>query len=58
MNAGTVHHETEIDNMRWLADLLGKEEVRKDINFLLQTDRDHNYQDTYLLLRNVQEHES
>ena len=42
----------------WLVDLLAREEVRADINFLLQRGREQNYQDTYLLLRNVQEHAS
>jgi HD-GYP domain-containing protein (c-di-GMP phosphodiesterase class II) len=42
----------------WLVDLLAREEVRADINFLLRRGREHNYQDTYLLLRNVQEHAS
>lgn len=27
------------------------EEVREDINFLLQKEREHNYQDTYELLK-------
>lgn len=40
----------------WLVDLLAREDVRADINFLLQRGREHNYQDTYLLLRNVQQH--
>ncbi len=39
----------------WLVDLFAEEEVREDINYLLKKRREHNYQDTYLLLRNVQD---
>ncbi len=39
----------------WLVELLEREEVREDINFLLQKEREHNYQDTYELLKKMQE---
>ncbi|SKB47059.1 hypothetical protein SAMN06296386_101120 [Lachnospiraceae bacterium] len=39
----------------WIVNLLERREVRVDINFLLQKGRENNYQDTYLLLRNMQD---
>ena len=39
----------------WLADLLGRPEVREDIEFLLKEGRNQNYQDTYMFLKDVNE---
>jgi HD-GYP domain-containing protein (c-di-GMP phosphodiesterase class II) len=39
----------------WLIDLFDREEVRRDMDFLLTTGREETYRDTYLLLKNVKE---
>lgn len=39
----------------WLLDLVSREEVKKDLSFLLQVSRERNYRNTYHLLRGVYE---
>ena len=39
----------------WLVDLLSLEEVKSDLQYLLKNQRNKNYEDTYLLLKNVHE---
>lgn len=41
----------------WLPELLSKDAVREDIEFLLSEGRDRNYHDTYQLLKSVHERE-
>ena len=39
----------------WLLPLLSDPDVQRDIKFMLSVSRQHNYRDTYYLLRNLQE---
>ena len=39
----------------WLMDLFEREEVRRDMDFLLTVGRQETYRDTYMLLKGVKE---